>query len=279
MLNIIEVRLVRQKFWVAGGILLLAVLLPFQNCTSSTTSHEKNGASTGTQFGGNGEGYTGKVDGTYATLDTNATCGAVAGNKFKVKDKVEVTNGQMAYTVKDCAPLLTPQSIANPNLTTVQSKGEIFVLDTQMFQKGGFINSGEASPEQFVDFYCAGWDNAAPSVNVKRRVELAMFKGTEAFITTPFYDQTWRKGLMRLIDLNATSGAPITDNIYNLDPLVQGNLPGLGFFITPFFPGPDDFWFEYYEPNGVAPFDPNMTYTVNGGTDRTADPMTCWQTF
>jgi len=262
--------------------LILPALLLFQNCelNNSSGSGEKTSPSEG-QFGGNGEGYTGKPDGLYATLDTTGVCGTVNTSSYKVKDQIEVKSGKLQFISKNCAPLPAPQAIDNPSLTAVESKGGMFVLDTQMFQRGDFIGGGQATPSQFADFYCRGWDPVAPAAGQKRLVELTMYQGTEAIISDPLgiYGQDLRKGLMRLIDIFAGDNRLAADNAYNLDPLYQGTLPGLGFFITPVFPGPTDFWFEYYDPNGIAPFAPSMTYNVNGGPERLADPMTCWSTY
>lgn len=237
------------------------------------------------QLGGNGDGYTGKLDGLYASLDVLNTCGKNTNGVYKVKDEVKVVGQEMYYTTKNCTPLTAPELISSPKVTAEESSGAMFVMDIQMFQRGAFVQVGEARSYEFVDYFCSGWDTSDPQPGIKRLTEVAMYRGTQSIVSIPLlFDQMIRRGRLRLIDISRATDRIVSVQSYEFDPIMQTSVndsfSGTRVLSLYNIDGPHDFNMNYVEVDGLSPFVPTqLDYAINGGPDRSALPLTCWHTY
>ncbi len=265
--------------------LLSLTLLPFQNCGVRPAEDSNQLPSKGLYYGGNGEGYTGKLSGMYASLDTLNQCGGNMGGMYKVKDEIKVVDNQLFFMVKNCTTLAQPEPIAQPRLAAVESSGGKFVLGQQMFQKGGFTDTDEAYPHEFADFFCSGIDNDDPAPGVKRVTELTVFMGWRSLINIPgIFDQSMRAGYLRVIDYNPLESRIISNNVYAFEPLMQTFVTDAasGTRVISLYntDGGHDMNMTFVEVDGMAPFTPSvLSYSIGSGPIRSALPLTCYRTY
>lgn len=266
-------------------VLLTAMITPFQNCTPALGGSEKTQISKGVQLGGNGEGYTGKLNGTYASIDTQNMCGQNSGEIYKVVNEIKVQSNQLVYTVKDCQVLPTPQPIPQPVISKVESAGTMFALGNQMFQKGGFIPLRQADSEEFADFFCGGFEATEPAPGVRRLTELTVYQETETIFNIPIlFNQSWRKGYLRIIDINKATDKVISNTVYNFDPMMQTLVNEIDSSTRVYsiynVDGPHDFAMTYVHSGDMVPFYPtSLDYAINGGEIRSATAAYCYQTY
>lgn len=274
----------RSKF--SRYFFLLSLLaLPFQNCGVRSADSKSNSSNKGLYYGGNGEGYTGKLDGMYASLDTTNQCGGNAGEMYKIKDEIKAVGNQLFYMVKNCSKLATPEPISSPRIATVESMGTKFVLGQQMFQQGDFIGADVAYSHQFADFFCSGAEEIRYVNGIKRFTELTVFMGWRPLINLPgIFDQSIRRGYLRVIDVDLLSGAVTHAQTYNFDPLMHTFVedPDSGTRVISVYntDGPHDVHMTFVEVDAMAPFKPSvLNYSLNNGPLRSALPVTCYRTY
>ncbi len=265
--------------------LLLLLALPFQNCGVRPAKSTDKIPNKGLYYGGNGEGYTGKLSGMYASLDTLNQCGGNAGDMYKVKDEIKVVDNKLFYMVRNCVPLATPEPIADPKLAAIESSGGKFVLGQQMFQKGGFVDSDQAYSHEFADFFCSGVDDTDPAPGVKRITELTVFMGWRSLVNVPgVFDQSLRAGYLRVIDFSPLENRILNNNVYAFDPLMQTFVTDAasGTRVISIYntDGGHEMNMTFVEVDAMSPFTPSViNYSISGGPLRSALPITCYRTY
>lgn len=265
--------------------LLFLLGLPFQNCSVRTADSDANSSYKGLYYGGNGEGYTGKLDGMYASLDTTNQCGGNSGDMYQIKDEIKAVGNQLFYMVKDCIKLSAPQPIEQPRIAAVESSGAKFVLGQQMFQQGEFIGDDVVYSHQFADFFCSGAEDIRYVRGVKRFTELTVFMGWQSLVNIPgIIDQSIRRGYLRVIDVDLLSGAVIHSQVYGFDPLMHTFVtdPTSGARVISIYntDGANDISMTFVEVDAMSPFKPSaLTYALGQDPVRSALPVSCYRTY
>lgn len=277
-----------------GGAVLL---LFFQNCSKALEVKDvSDGFSL--KIGGNGEGYGGKLDGKFATVDTRNVCGTATETQTGVRDLIEVKNGEALQLIENCQPLPFPRPVSLAGLQSKSADGKVLVLGDRVFQKGSWIDSGVVPRDQYVDVFCRGQDSQAPAPGQVRTIEVSISKDKETLHLEPpppppgapdlppppAVDRYLRNGLLRLVD-TSVSGETVVDReiaypkihenvLEHADGSTSHNLAAFRDSANPLAP---IFIMNYRSLAMPAPFVPGtFNYGLPPEALRSARGMTCW---
>ncbi len=141
-----------KKLLALSFFISFAVL--FQNCGSSSW---KQISQTFQKLGGNGngQGYPGKVDGSFATIDTTNVCGRNSATVLGLRDRVELRSAVLTKTVENCQVLAIPKIVNLNQVTAIDSSQQVMVIDDRLYQTGDWVHSDGAPVGQFTDLYCS----------------------------------------------------------------------------------------------------------------------------
>lgn len=176
----------------AYGLLLVVLSLSFQNCSNpSATNLEKGQAApqkneNAIQLYGNGEGYGGKLDGVYASVDARNKCGQATASVVPVKEQIEIKNQVALKTIENCKKLNPPVAVDLSLIQASSLNGQLMVLGNQIFEKADWVSLGFAPRDQYVDVFCQGEDPLANN-SIKRTLELSVYKNKDSL----FSDLPW----------------------------------------------------------------------------------------
>lgn len=130
-----------------AAVISISILLGFQNCSSYSVS-QMGLSNSGIFFNGtsgNGDGYTGKLNGTYVNLDVDGVC-----LSEDQEESVVVVKEGKAYLTKENCQDITPREIT----TNVDIR--IHSPEALLFEQRLFERVQENKPREFSEIMCRG---------------------------------------------------------------------------------------------------------------------------
>lgn len=103
---------------------------------------------------GNGEGYGGKLNGIYASVDKGNKCGLATPTSLPILDQIEIRDGMIFKTIANCQKLAFPQAIILATLQSSSENSQVIILQGLIFQKANWVNTGWAPRDQYIDIFC-----------------------------------------------------------------------------------------------------------------------------
>lgn len=152
-----------KKLVTVIGLILVAVT--FQNCGSSSWQQFQAGLEK-LKGNGNGQGYPGKVNGTFASIDTTNSCGLNSANTIRIKDKIQINDDKMSKVVENCQTLSVPIEMRPSQITLLDSSQQLLVLDERLYQSGSWTDGTTAPVGQFKDLFCTGVARSGTRIEV-----------------------------------------------------------------------------------------------------------------
>lgn len=168
----------------AATILLsLFLLFAYQACSGDgffsikSSKGDFNGkASGGSLSSGNGDGYSGKPDGTYYAIAENGECVDPQNPSApQVEDAIEYRQGQAFRVYENCQPKSPPEPLVNTqaNLTWEDYNNRVVLSDRLIYEHRNNLPQ-PAAAEKYVDMFCRGEIKAR-----QRRFEFRLYDSYE----------------------------------------------------------------------------------------------------
>ena len=282
------------------GALLLLLALGFQNCSnpSSLSSLENSrtpqkSATNPITEAGNGEGYGGKLNGIYASVDGLNQCGRATATQVPIREQIEIQNGMALKTIENCRRLALPKAVPLASVQASSQSGHLFILQDQIFERAKWVPTGFAPRDQYVDYFCMGEDLNSGS-SIQRNLELSIFStkanpyahlpGMEALPSNLFVS---RRAEMLMVDQNIQTSEIIKTESYAYDlresmSVSSSSSSNSGsiyhsFELAPNFQNPNDLGFELsFTSTSYGSIKP---IEMNYGTTQTLQAVSdsvCW---